>query len=48
MDSNSLSQSPDGSSEENLDIVEIRWAQLDETAELYAGRSVCQADTFDS
>lgn len=47
MDSQSLTQSRNENSTAKLDLVEVRWAELDQTAELYAGRKVSQLATFD-
>jgi integrase len=47
MDSQPFSQSRDEYATEDVDIVETRWAELDQTAELYAGQKVSQLSTFD-
>ncbi|MHC8324171.1 site-specific integrase [Pseudomonas sp. GB2N2] len=48
MDSNPLSKPRDENAIKEIDVIEARWSQLDQTAEFYSDRKVCQSDAFES
>jgi integrase len=48
MDSHPLSKPHDENAVKEIGVIEARWSQLDQTAEFYSDRKVCQSDAFES